>query len=336
MALQEAQTVKNQRILTKTEYDNLSSAPDKVKNLEKVAKQIFKWEVLDLLNTDQEVNKLFVVDPVKYGNGYGIITSGIADVQNFNQSPENRWPQDVRLLKDYVDKIDYKVDNVIRVDYRGVELKTYFKNFETYSKWIGLNYKRVRDTINLLLFNFFKGVFGGTVDEKVLSTNLLLHTKMNEIKTAIKNNVTYTVTGDEKDNVQMFKKVIQTYSEMLIQPSDKWHGDTAATGFMTTTQPENMVLVASYLDKIQFDTDYRASAFAPQYFQLPDIKTIWLDIPQGTCYLLDKRALQIAPFFDATYTKFIPGTLETMIYHHFQFFVGTFGLYNFVKISKQG
>ncbi|OWY73584.1 hypothetical protein B5M19_03850, partial [Mesomycoplasma hyopneumoniae] len=120
------------RILTKQEYNNKSTDMEKVKHLEKVTKQIFSWNIIDLLKTNNEIITYFLKEKHEYGKGYGIITAGLANLEQFSPSPEHRFPDKRHLLKDYTGIIEGLCQNIISLTYNKVELKEYFKNFETY------------------------------------------------------------------------------------------------------------------------------------------------------------------------------------------------------------
>lgn len=333
------------RILTKTEYEKHPNEMDKVKHLEKVTKQIFSWNIIDLLKTNNEIITYFLKEKHEYGKGYGIITAGIADLAQFSTNPEDRFPKERHLLKDYTGTIEGLCQNIISLTYNKVELKEYFKNFETYKEWINLNYKRIKDTLNISIFLFLKKLF--TLDE---SDNVFLLDKKNEKKWPIlaeanklisklkqMKKIEYGNSNENQKSLDLFKSIISTYEQMIAEPSTKWHikQPPSLKDFPISVDPSNMVLVASLHDKLEFEQDQLSGYYNPKFFDLPNIKTFWLDIPKGRAFLFDKRALQISPFFEGTYTTFFPKTLDVDIYNHFHVRLGLFELYPGVMFEKK-
>lgn len=329
------------RILTKQDYQQYPTQQEKVKHLEKVTKQIFSWKIVDLLKTNNEIITYFLKEKHEYGKGYGIITAGLANLEQFNPSPELRFPDKRHLLKDYTGIIEGLCQNIITLTYNQVELKEYFKNFETYKEWINLNYKRIKDTLNISIFLFLKKLF--SLDE---SDNVFLLDKENEkkwpilaeAKTLIKTLKTMKKVDIKTDkSIDLFKSIISTYQEMIAEPSTKWHikQNQSLKDFPISVDPNNMVLVASLHDKLEFEQTELVKYYNPKFFDLPNIKTFWLDIPKGRAFLFDKRALQISPFFEGTYTTFFPKTLDVDIYNHFHIRIGLFELYPGVMFEKK-
>lgn len=326
------------RILTKQEYNNKSTDMEKVKHLEKVTKQIFSWNIIDLLKTNNEIITYFLKEKHEYGKGYGIITAGLANLEQFSPSPEHRFPDKRHLLKDYTGIIEGLCQNIISLTYNKVELKEYFKNFETYKEWINLNYKRIKDTLNISIFLFLKKLF--TLDD---SDNVFLLYKENEKKWPIlaeaKKLITKLkqmkkITYENEKSIDLFKSIISTYEQMIAEPSTKWHINQTLKDFPISVDPSNMVLVASLHDKLEFEQEQLTRYYNPKFFDLPNIKIFWLDIPKGRAFLFDKRALQISPFFEGTYTTFFPKTLDVDIYNHFHVRLGLFELYPGVMFEK--
>lgn len=327
------------RILTKNEYSNLPANMDKVKHLEKVTKQIFSWNIIDLLKTNNEIITYFLKEKHEFGKGYGIITAGLANLEQFSPSPEHRFPDKRHLLKDYTGIIEGLCQNIISLTYNKVELKEYFKNFETYKEWINLNYKRIKDTLNISIFLFLKKLF--TLDE---DDNVFLLNNENEKKWPILAEAKKLIDTlkqmkkiehNSDKSIDLFKNIISTYEQMIAEPSTKWCIDQNIKDFPISVDPSNMVLVASLLDKLEFEQEQLTGYYNPKFFDLPNIKTFWLDIPKGKAFLFDKRALQISPFFEGTYTTFFPKTLDVDIYNHFHVRLGLFSLYPGVMFDKK-
>lgn len=330
----------NTRIITKEQYTSLSDE-QKVKELEKLTPQIFSWNIVDLLKTNNEIITYFLKEKHEFGKGYGIITAGLADLAQFSTNPEERFPKERHLLKDYTGIIEGLSQNIISLTYNKVELKPYFKNFETYKDWINLNYKRIKDTLNISIFLFLKNLFTLGEDK---STSIIEEETKKEwpiLKAATKLVETFKkmkkIEHENEKSLDLFKSIISTYQQMIAEPSTKWHinQNPPLKDFPISVDPSNMVLVASLHDKLEFEQEQLTGYYNPKFFDLPNIKIFWLDIPKGRAFLFDKRALQISPFFEGTYTTFFPKTLDVDIYNHFHVRLGLFELYPGVMFDKK-
>ncbi|OWY73581.1 hypothetical protein B5M19_03855, partial [Mesomycoplasma hyopneumoniae] len=142
------------------------------------------------------------------------------------------------------------------------------------------------------------------------------------------------ITYENEKSIDLFKSIISTYEQMIAEPSTKWHINQTLKDFPISVDPSNMVLVASLHDKLEFEQEQLTRYYNPKFFDLPNIKIFWLDIPKGRAFLFDKRALQISPFFEGTYTTFFPKTLDVDIYNHFHVRLGLFELYPGVMFEK--
>lgn len=344
-----AQSESNSRLIIENDYINLPTTQDKIKHLEKVNKQIFNWKIKDLLKTSNELLSFFIKEKVEYGAGYGMITAGVFDVLKYDQSPSERFPEERYLLKDYTDKIDKLVQSVVRATYNHVELKEYFSSFENYQKWISLNFKRIKDTINLNIYLFLKELFTLTKVEvkgsnivipdtdKNLTTiyfdNSPLFAELSEFKKKFYEKIKIVKVKD-KELKSLIKEIKNTYQIMVAEPTDQYHLDSEIKGYPITISPENLCIILSNEDKIEWETTNLTTFYNPNYFDLPDIKKFYLNIPKGSAIILDKRALQISPFFEGTFTSFYPNTLDTDIFSHFQYRLGIFKLYPAVLITN--
>lgn len=324
----------NTRLIIQADYEDLKTNQEKVKHLEKVNKKIFNWKIIDLLKTNNEFLSVFLKEKHEFGGGYGEITSGIADIFEYTINPEERFPEERYLLKDYKDSIDKLVQSVVILTYNETDLKQYFSTFENYTKWIQLNYKRIKDSINLNIFLFLKKVFTLKNEDADTEYNFLKNVNFSEsplfkivkeIQDKIKKAKTIKIATDK--TIDLFKKIIEVYREMVSEPTDQFHLDTTIKGFPIQVDPSQLVLILSNADKTEFENEVKTEKFHPEFLKLPEISTFYLNLPKGKAILIDKRALQISPFFEGTYTSFYPKTLDTDIFSHFQYRVGVFGLY---------
>lgn len=324
-----------QRILTTTEYKAKASAPDKLKVLEQRTKQICERKFVDLMNLNKIYNR-FIVQPTEFGGGYGLVTSGIADVEVYDPDPSKRIPDTQKLLKDYKEDITTDIADKVRITYLENEVKKYLSNATEFNAWIDSNYKRLQDAIDAQFNGAIRYLFGATQGIKSVDGNKPLKDALDAMKANFTNTKQYGTNGQANTQKveDLYYAIIDNYNAMKQYESDEWHLKTNINGFPVTVQDENMLLVMSSKDVQDFNTRYSATTYHPESFKLPNIDRLELPIPQGTAYIIDKRAIQISPRFNETYTEFYKNTLDTDIFLHYHYMIGLFTLYAGVKITK--
>lgn len=314
-----------------------TNAETKTKLFNQLTKQIFENRIIDLLNVNNSMFSNFLVEPVRFGEGWREITLALANVEPYSTNPDKRYAKTRNLLKDYVQEHKKTIRDLVRLTYNRLETQEYFKDLESMDKLINLTVKRITDTLALRNYEFIKVLFNGENGIGKLYT-LDLTSEMYKLaiewNKLIKNEITYTVASGESAILNLVKKVKTTINEMTLEPTDRFHLDTTITGFPVSTTPSDLVLVISQESLNEWNEFVSKEQRNPDFYKLPDIEIITLPIEKGTAYIFQKGAIQIAPHFEEQYTEFFPITLDTDIIHHQQFKYGLSKIHNFVKIKK--
>ncbi|AAG01285.1 P38.8 [Mycoplasma phage P1] len=324
---------KNTRELTKDLYAQANNK-DKIAVFQNVNEQIFKRVFVDLLENYKPIYEHFLVEETKFGAGYSLITSGIADMEAFSLDPSKRYPDTRRILQDYKEDITKKIASLVRLTYSRVELSHYFKGLDELEEWIALNRKRVYDTVNLWLDSYIKKIFGATINEAFLKSNEDLYIQAQTLASKFTNVLKYSKEGNAIKN--LYRKIMEVLNKMTIEPSDSFHIKKDLVGFPSQSKMDDLILVISDEDYLDFQTELWPNTLNSQFIQLPqNLKVLKLNIPKGTAFILDKRAIQISPVFHTTLEDQYSMTLDLEVINHFHFLTGLFEVYNGVKITKE-
>lgn len=314
-----------------------ADAATKTKLFNQLTKQIFENRVIDLLTINNPIFEKFLIEPVKFGEGWREITLALANVEPYSTNPDKRYAKTRNLLKDYVQEHKKTIRDLVRLTYNNLELQDYFKDLEGMDKLINLTVKRITDTLALRNYEFIKVLFNGeNATGKLFTLDLTseMYKLAIEWNKLFKNEITYTVAANESAILNLIKKVKNTISEMILEPSDRFHLDSTISGFPVSVSTSDLVLVISQDSLNEWNEFVSKEQRNPEFYKLPEVEIIALPIEKGTAFILQKGAIQIAPHFEEQYTEFFPITLDTDIIHHQQFKYGLSKIHNLVKIKK--
>lgn len=318
---------------------NKTSQPDKLTVLTSRLSQVCKRNIVDLLKPMDLITK-FMVEDTKFGGGYGLMTSGINHIETYSDDPAQRFPASRRLLADYKEDITDIVRDFVRVTVMYPQLQTIFNSEENFNAWIEQQRNSLAKAFKMQGNAAIRYFFGDYTDitKTIIDNNQPLKTVLDKIKGEFKNTKQYGTHGqqDTQKVEDLYRAIKENYGKMLLKPSDAWHIDNTISGFPVTVDPENMLLVMSFDDVNTFDTTIGVDKFHPDSFKLPDIEKLVLDIPKGTAYIIDKRALQFSLQFQYSDTDKYILTGEQDFVLHYHYFVGLFKLYAGVKITPAG
>lgn len=316
------------REITGQDYTALADK-DKVIAFEKISAIIYKTIIKD---TIEQINTLgytdMFVEPIKFGNGYRILMSGIGGVENFTDSPDERYPQTRNLLPDYEQVITTRTMFKVRITYNYDTFRRYFKDLNGLSAYLEMNKKRITDTVSQLYQDSVMRLFG---DNDWPMKTAKDPTKLDYIKGIDEMRNTFQRTLKvklDKDDISSKVKFLMNFISTVTRiTSDKfnlgWNGTDGEDKFnklINNPRIGDIKLILSTYDVNEFATDIKANTYNTGYFNWPDVKQMSLPIKKGTFILVDKSAFQIAPNLNATMSEFFINTLDTdIVYHQWQF-----------------
>lgn len=316
------------REVTGTDYNALADK-EKVIAFERISAIIYRTIIKD---TIAQINTLgytdMFIEPVKFGNGYRILMSGIGGVENFSDSPDERYPQTRHLLPDYEQVITTRTMFKVRITYNYDTFRRYFKDLNGLAAYLEMNKKRITDTVSQLYQDSVLRLFGDAdwPMKTAKDPNTLQYTKgIDEMRNTFKRTLKVRLAkNDISSKVKFLMDFISTVTRIT---SDKfnlgWDGQEDETKFnklINNPRIGDIKLILSTYDVNEFATDIKANTYNTGYFNWPEIKQMALPIKKGTFILVDKNAFQIAPNLNATYSEYFINTLDTdIVYHQWQF-----------------
>lgn len=322
-------------VITSEDYKGKSYGEVKANFIQSLNTTIWTRYVFDMLNEVNDIVSNFLVEPVNYGLGWARLTLGLAKPEAFTSDPKNRFLETKNYLSDYAETFQDITQDYIRITMNEIDMRDAFKGQDELSRYFTLMNTRISQSFNLRNLDFIRFLFGAT-NTPFLPVDSELYKIATRYKTQMTNVINYEVDATkQKETEQMVKMVISVVEKMMVNPSDAWHLNKDITGYPCSVNSSDLILVYSILDKINFNTESRVGFYNSELFNWPDIKKIALDIPAGTCYIIHKDSLQIAPYYKGTYTTFYPTTLDTDVITHLQFRVGLSQIAPFVKITKK-
>lgn len=322
------------RVVSGTDYDNLTQG-QKLAIFSKISSITYKTVIVDLI---KEINTLgwgmFFKEPVQFGNGYRILTNGIGKVEDFSDDPRQRFPQTRNLLKDYENLIVDKAKLRTRITLNESQSSFYFKDLGKLQEYLSLSRKRLRDTMLLVFQDTMIRIFGNPqwairLAEDAPDYVALVDKIRGELKNSI--NITGSTIADKVKFIMKFTKLVTSMSQDAFNIGDDGSSDFEPV--LNSVGLEDVVLVMSNLDYIDFSVEVQAPTYHKENFDWPKFKIIALPIPKGTFWLLDKNAFQIAPNRNVDYTDFYPNVLDTDFFHHEWMYMGVYPLAFGVKIN---
>lgn len=327
------------RELTGKEYDALTQG-QKIEAFNEISKITYKTIVTDLIkgNNDGGFSN-FLVEPVKFGNGYRIITSGITNVEEFTTDPRQRYPQTRKLLEDYESTITDKTQLRLRITINEAETTFYFQTLEKMESFLNVMRKRISDTLNLTFQQSMIRFFGdGTFNIDTIAKDSSFITLLDNCRKAFKNTIQIKSDGSIKNVVKQLSKFVQNITSMTTSKFNCGYDgqDTNFKKAYNDVSINDLVLIMSNEDLVDYNTEIQATVYNNQYFQLPKLKIMALPIKSGTYWLIDKNALQIAPNRSVSYTDFYPNTLDFDYFRHEWFYMGVYPNAFGVKIEFVG
>lgn len=314
------------REITGKDYDDLT-AGEKVNVFTSISQITYKTIIIDLI---KEISELgwgsFFVEPVRFGNGYRILTAGIGEGEDFSDDPRQRFPQTRNLLKDYEHIIVDKAKLRVRITLNEAQSSFYFKNIEGLSKYLELCKKRLRDTMKLIFQDSIIRIFGNAnwtirTGEKSPEYVALVDKIRDNLKNSL--SITATTIAEKVKFIMKFVKIITSLTTDAYNIGDSG-SDTDYKPLLNDVRLDDLVLIMSTSDYIDFSTEVQAPTYHKENFDWPKFKIVSLPIPSGTFWLLDKNAFQIAPNRNVDYTDFYPNTLDTDFFHHEWFYMGVY------------
>lgn len=320
------------REITGSDYTT-NKAIDILKN---VSPRLFKTVILNLVkNIDVLGFYNWMVEPVLFGTGYRIVGNGLGKVTEFTTNPEERYPKTRMLLPDFEQEIIDKAKLKIRITYNAAETSFYFKDLNGLNQFLELAKQRLVDTLLLVQQDVMIRLF---CDPKwkirLMDDNSEFEILVDKLRNGLKNNIKAKSNGI-KDMVQWLMLFIQNVTQITTAGFNiGW--DRQDNNFIKQYNNVNLndlVLIMSAEDYIDFNTEIQAIVYNKENFKFPNITIQTLPMAKGTCYLLDKKAIQIAPNRSETYTEFFANTLDTDMIHHNWFYAGIFNNAFGVKID---
>lgn len=309
------------------DYDKLTTG-QKIDIFQNVSSITYKTIITDLL---KEINTLgwdsFFVEPTKFGKGYRILTTSLGNVEQFSDDPRQRYPNTRNILRDYEQIITDKAQLRARITTNEPEMTFYFKNAEGMNEFLTMQRGRIIDTFKQTYQDTMVRMFGdGTWPIKTATENAKEYvTLVDTIRGNIKNKISAQGTT-LLEKVVWILKFIRTVSQLttdMFNIGDDGTDTNFIPAFNNVTL-DDLVLIMSNDDAIDFTTLDRANTYNKELLDWPKLKIMELPIPSGTFYLLDKKAIQISPNRNVTYTQFYPNTLDTDIIHHMWSYMGIF------------
>lgn len=326
--------------------------PREIALLQDINRYIWQTKIIDVLGKPDDLFSMFLVEPVNWGDGWREMTVGLANIEGFTTDPSQRVPLSRNSLPTFVQTYEEKVQDLVRITVNNIEVKPYLQNGDALNKWYELHIKRMADTFRQRNYEFIKFLFDGQKDDNDPQKNnnaagyfnLFQNAQMTLLAKDWKSKLLADSVKIEYDKVDnkpneelenLVKKIIEVVAAMTLEPSDKYHLERSISGFPIRPTNENLVLIMSNVDFVNFSILKSKDYFNANLFNLPSIKTIPMNIPQGSAYVFDKRLIQIAPFFEGSYNQFFPSTLDTDFYTHLQYRAGLSKLAAFAYITKK-
>lgn len=323
------------RHISGTDYDNLAVG-EKIEVFTDISKIVYKTIIKDLIKEISDAGfSNFVVEKTSFGNGYRVLSVGVADVEEFTTDPRARYPQTRNLLPDWEQIITDKGQLKVRITLNDAETSFYFQNIETMGSFLSQCRKRVMDTLKLVFQDTILRIFGdGTWMFRTIDKDSSYVALVDKIRSSMKNNIK-AKSNSIKDTVQWMMLFLQNVTSVTTKTFNiGWdRQDQDFRKALNTVGLDDLVLVMSNEDYVKFNTEIQAQVYNNQYFAFPKIKIMNLPIKSGTMFLLDKNAIQISPNRSATFTEFFANTLDIDHIHHEWFYAGLYGNAFGVKID---
>lgn len=308
-----------------TDYNNLTQG-QKLKVFDEISSLTWKTILYDL-NEDVKTNswEMFLVTPTQFGNGYRNITLGFATAEDFSANPDDRFPKTRNIIQDYESVITDLAQLRIRVTENRAETTFYFKDVEGLNRYLEITKKRVKDTMNLIFQDAMLRLFGDvthTIRELDTKSNFI--TIIDNIKASFKKE-TKLKASDLKGKVNQVLKFVENVTSLT--SSNFNIGDDGTDTFRkayNSVKHDDLVLIMSNSLYTDWLTELQASTYNNEFLKWPNIKILKLNIPADTMYIIDKNCFQISHNRIENYSDFYPNTLDTDIFSHNWFYLGSY------------
>lgn len=312
------------REVTNSDYDSLTTG-QKVEFFNQISSITYKTIIVDLI---KEVKDLgwgeFLVEPVRFGNGYRILTNSFANTEDYSDDPRQRFPQTRNLLDDFENVISDKAKLRTRITLNEAQMSFYFKDLEGLNRYFEMSKKRISDTLKQVFQDTIMRIFGyNTWSIKTgvdVNDYLVL---VDKIRDSIKCSLTLKAsTLEEKVNVLLkFVEIVTTITTNSFNIGND-NQDANFKKAFNNVDNDSLILYMSSFDYIDFVTQIQAKLFNKELFEFPKFKIAKLPIPSGTFILTDKNAIQVSPNRDLFLADYYPNTLDTDLISHNWFYMG--------------
>lgn len=277
-----------------------------------------------------------------FGNGYAEWRVGKPKFKPYSADVNERFPNEKAYLgiktQEFMERLTLKTHFTENM----IETQQVFSGIETYNQYIQAQHKSVLDWYYLRQLDFLFTIFG--VDPSLrpaydLKDSDSEYKLAKEWASKITNKSTYDVSSTDKDNEKLEKMVQhlnRLVSDMTIAPTSKYYMDPTVENkeeYPVSIKAQDLYLVISNKDKVDFDINTRSGLFNSNLFNFPNIEIIELPIPQGTSYILHKNSIRIAPVFTKQYQQFFESNLDIEHYYYWQTQYGLSRWLPFIKVE---
>lgn len=334
---------KGGQLVTITSQDYANLQPNQKLNVIEALKPII-WDriYIDLLETTNPLSRFYRLGNF-WGNGYSEWRVGKAIFKDFSLDTKERYPTEKQYLGVLAQDFNKKIMITTHITENEVELQNFFSNKNDYVKYVQAMLQSVLDWYNLRQLDFLYTLFGVNTTLRPLyslTTSDTEYTQAIEWKNKITNKSQYSIAAKDSDNVKLEKMVqhLNTLiSDMTLAPTSKYYLDPTVENkedYPVTIKKEDLILVLSNKDKINFEMNVRSGIYNPNMFNFPNIEQLVLPIPEGTCYVIHKDSIRIAPTLHKQLQEFYPNNLDIEHFFHWQTQYGLSAWLPFIKVES--